>query len=336
MLRKIFLLAVLTLPGVAYSGPAFAGLKICNETKTTRSVAIAFGENKKWTSEGWWVLKPGDCKTVVGGDLKQRYYYYHASARDIPFKGGKHFFCATSKTFTNVGAENCAERGYRRRGFRKIDTGKSAKSFKLTLTSGSAAPKAASPKAAEPGTHGEPATITGTFMGCRDNNDPPICEVVTDEWIYVVPKDDRTPASIYAALGKMPSGSTVTIEGDIVGYGDISVDMTARKVSRAAAESPQTSLHGQLLGAWRSLVDSQSAIRFENGQFYSYYGGDLIEKGRYALVQSCGGIEASAIAVDIDGDPETSCYGLLRIDDNRLELSYYPRGNTLSYKRDGH
>lgn len=339
MLRIFGLLAALIITGFAFTAPAVAGLEICNETTATRSIAIAYSEKKQWTSEGWWVVKPGECKTVVGGDLKQRYYYYHASARDITFEGENYFFCATPKSFTIVGEENCKERGYQRRNFRKIDTGKKAKTFKLTLTGGSSTPKTATQRepaqqAAGPGTYGEPAAITGTLKGCRTDNDPPICEIATDEWIYVVAKDDRTPASIHAELNAIPAGTTVTVEGDIVGYGDISVDMTARRVIRAKAGSPAAGPYGKLVGLWRSTDDGQSTIRFDNGNYYSYYGGDLTDKGRYSVVQSCGGIDAEALAVDIDGDPDTYCYGVLKLDDTHLDLSYYGRGNTLSYKRD--
>ena len=286
---------------------------------------------------------------MVGGDLKQRYYYYHAPARGVTFKGGKYHFCTQPKPFTIVGADNCTERGYESRDFRKLDTGKKAKSFKLTLTETSskstqtkkapvkqqtARQAPTEPRAAKPGTYGEPATITGTFKGCNRSGDPEYCEIQTDEWIYVVPKDDRTPSPLYRKLASAKAGRAVTVEGDIVGYGDISVDMTARKITFASASSPATDLHGRLSGLWRSRDDAASAIRFENGRYFDYYDGKLLEEGSYALSQACEGRTADLV-VRFDGSPDPFCYGIGALTSANLDLIYLSRGNTLSYTRAG-
>ena len=124
--------AIIVALAILISAPVNAALEICNETGVTRSVAIAYSENKHWVSEGWWGVEDGKCVSVVKGDLKQRYYYYRATARDVTTKGDGYFFCTDSAVFTIVGDQRCEARGYDRSDFRKIDTGKSAKDFKLT------------------------------------------------------------------------------------------------------------------------------------------------------------------------------------------------------------
>lgn len=330
-MRILLLTAVLAVFLIHYSGLASAGLDFCNETSATRSVAIAYSENKRWTSEGWWIVKSGECKTVVKGELKQRYYYYRATARGVSFEGAGFFFCTDPKPFTIIGDEDCKGRGHDRLNFRKIDTGKSAKSFKLALTG-----KASSPKVNAPGTFGEPATVTGTFRGCRAQYDTEFCEIEGREWVYVVPRDKRTPAGLYQTLEALAVGRSVTIEGDVVGYGDVTADIVARTVTPGAAQSASQSRNALLQGAWRSLDDGQSQIRFDSGNYFSYYEGDLLESGTYAFSGTCGVGSAPSLVVTIAGDPEPLCYGFVSLDGEKLEMIYVASGNMLSYQRTGH
>lgn len=124
----LWLAAALVLASVV---PAFAGLEICNRMHRPASVAIGYKSGGDWVSEGWWNINPRDCKTVVTGDLEQRYYYYHDA--DSGFVGEGYHFCTEDGVFTIWGGENCAERGYDRLNFRLIDTGATATAFTFTL-----------------------------------------------------------------------------------------------------------------------------------------------------------------------------------------------------------
>ncbi len=113
------------------SSPARAELQICNQTHRALSIAIGYNSGADWVSEGWWNIDPRECRTVVGGDLKQRYYYYHAS--DPGFKNENYIFCTETKPFTIVGDTNCAARGFETAHFSEIDTGATATSYTFTL-----------------------------------------------------------------------------------------------------------------------------------------------------------------------------------------------------------
>lgn len=315
--------------GLVAGTPALAGLEFCNETDRKRTIAIGYSKDKIWTSEGWWGLQPGECKTLVGGDLEQRYYYYRATARGVPFKGENFFFCTETQPFTIQGDEGCEARGYDRVAFRKIDTGKSAKHFTLTLTSASPAAEVLP----EPGRYGEPISITGILRGCRADNDPPICEIETDEWIYVVPKDDRTPRQVYAQLGTVAAGHTVTVQGDLLGYGDVTADISARSVTVQSAPTVVAQAGG-LEGGWQSLDDAESVIQFAEGRYLSFYGGELIEQGAYVFPNSCAS-GGKGLSVTIEGDPEPYCYAVDTLNGASLDMIYLPRGNVLRYRRLG-
>lgn len=109
---------------VALPAIARADLKFCNRTDGTVSVAI--GHNSKeagdWVSEGWWVLKAGECKVAIKGLLQNRYYYYYADDATGVWDGD-YIFCTTDESFTIKGSENCKSRGYAPQGFREIDVG---------------------------------------------------------------------------------------------------------------------------------------------------------------------------------------------------------------------
>jgi uncharacterized membrane protein len=134
------IIAVLILPLVNIATlllsaiPAAAELEICNKTGYPVDVAIGYNERNRWVSKGWWNIAGGRCAVVVGGDLKDRYYYYYAEHRQVGGKwAGNYPFCVSRNTFTIVDDKNCESRGYEKQGFKRIDTGNS-KSWRRNLT----------------------------------------------------------------------------------------------------------------------------------------------------------------------------------------------------------
>jgi len=327
-----FLVAIAAVWAVlAAAGPAWAGLEICNETGVTRSVAIAYSENKQWVSEGWWRVEAGKCTRVISGDLKQRYYYYRATARGYESRGDGYRFCTTGKPFTIVGDERCEARGYESSDFRKVDTGKSARDFKLTLTGATPPLAPKPPRAAAPGTYGEPIEFVGMFRGCEGGSDG-YCQVETSEWFYVVPRDGRTPQSVFSRLESAKVGQRVTVAGDVVGYGDVTADVVARRVKLGPEPSALETMHARLRGLWESLDDSSETIRFAEGRYWSFYDGNQLDVGRYRFSR-CLPSGDVGIEVEIEGEHEPYCYDLARVTWRSLELIYADRGNTLRYRR---
>jgi uncharacterized membrane protein len=104
---------------------AKAGLRFCNESGRTQNVAVGYQHGDDWASEGWWVLRPGECKVAIGGDLKWRTYYYRIKSGGVSRKeGANYYFCTKTQPFTIIGTHNrhhCSSRGYYRRGFKKVN-----------------------------------------------------------------------------------------------------------------------------------------------------------------------------------------------------------------------
>lgn len=109
---------------------ANAGFIVCNHAD--RRIDTAFGyidRERGWVAEGWWIIAAGQCKTVHGADLTNRYYYLFAKSADRE----KHWtgdipFCIEEKKFTlfqsqygNNTAEDCARGGAEFAKFLKVD-----------------------------------------------------------------------------------------------------------------------------------------------------------------------------------------------------------------------
>jgi len=127
MRRTTLLLAVILgmtgLPLMA--GPALAAFNICNKSNLAVRAAIGRFDGTNWTSEGWWTIQPQVCAPLLTGPLRGRYYYLYASDGAAGTWEGKTYFCvAPDKRFRAVGRAVCAKRGFDRRGFFEVDTGK--------------------------------------------------------------------------------------------------------------------------------------------------------------------------------------------------------------------
>jgi uncharacterized membrane protein len=148
---------------LAFSTPAHAELRICNETANLVSVALGYRAERGWMSEGWWQTPPGDCRVLYQGDLQKRFYYLYA-VDDIGGGAwdGQVFMCTRDETFTIFGVEDCLARGYERTGFFEIDT-QNRTDWTLQLTESAGAPSIVAPEDGED--LEEPAFLIDTEEG---------------------------------------------------------------------------------------------------------------------------------------------------------------------------
>ena len=179
---------------LAFAPQAQAGLSVCNDIGARASVAIGYkADDGRWTSEGWWVVEPGECARVIGGDLPKRYYYWHATTSAGTFESANYMFCTSPREFTIQGDTNCNVRGYDRVGFNQLDVG-DATDFTLHLAPGALSTGA--PFGGPPGTYGEPYSLVVEFLGCWAVAEELQCEFTTDGWTYVAFDTDPTDPDI--------------------------------------------------------------------------------------------------------------------------------------------
>jgi uncharacterized membrane protein len=137
MLKRVFLalLAALTLTLVA-AEPALARYRVCNHSSQRVDVAFGYPHGHfGWTSEGWWTIQPGHCRTIMRGPLTNRYYYLYAtgsrgSVWQAPSGQEGGFFCTQQDRFVfhnrnhiRNGVLNCAASNLQTKQFLKVDTG---------------------------------------------------------------------------------------------------------------------------------------------------------------------------------------------------------------------
>jgi uncharacterized membrane protein len=123
-IRLALALLVMLAGGALVSvAPAYADLRVCNQTGDPVSIALGYRATSGWQSEGWWVASPSQCATVFQGNLNSRFFYLFA-ADDIGGGAwaGSVYMCTRDDSFAIFGVEDCLARGYERTGFFEVDT----------------------------------------------------------------------------------------------------------------------------------------------------------------------------------------------------------------------
>ena len=117
-------IAIILMVVFSFTTPAQADLKICNYVSSNVNVAIGYKVKSGWTTEGWWLIEPNSCETILEGDLFARFYYVYAIEEGTGgYWDGEAVMCTKNEKFTINGIADCELRGYRRTGFTEVDTG---------------------------------------------------------------------------------------------------------------------------------------------------------------------------------------------------------------------
>jgi len=343
MIKPLSLLSGLCAAVLLAPATAQAGLTICNETAVSQSLAIGFKDGDAWVSEGWWSVESGSCTTPIGGDLKNRYYYYRATAKGREFRGENIMFCTTSKAFTIRGDENCVSRGYDNSEFRKIDTGKTAKDFTLTLVDDSAQaapppapPKLATPTPFAPGTYGEPFTQITHLQGCDAFDGSEMCMLYADGWRYIALYAGATSPLLIHQLESLPLNTRVAISGDIVTYGDVSAEVILSSVE-PLTPGPYAQLRQAVQGEWVAADDPASTLFIHGAEQHGYYDGVYGGTMILDFTESCfgaGGAGPALTARSMENwEEDEYCYTILSLGNGVMEIAYAGNGNSLRYFR---
>ncbi len=101
---KRLLAAIALLAGaVLLAAPAEAGMRLCNRSWTTASVAVGYLDGAKgWTAEGWWSIARGACQTLVKSRLTGSSVYLLVDGGRLPPSRGQSggWFCTDDSGFS--------------------------------------------------------------------------------------------------------------------------------------------------------------------------------------------------------------------------------------------
>lgn len=192
----------------------------------------------------------------------------------------------------------------------------------------------------QPGTYGEPYSVTAIFKGCEQDAGQTFCEFLADDWRYVAMNDGKTEDAILNQLFNLPINKSFQIEGDIIGYGDITAEVTIRNFQEITQTSADTLL-APLVGLWRSMSDKTYTIRFTSDSVkYDYSEGNLVGEGDVSFTKECDDMQVLRTDTtlmqinDRESSEDIYCYEMVDISDNRLTLMFLPRGNFLEFEKD--
>jgi uncharacterized membrane protein len=317
---KFILAAALLVAGTV---AAQAEFRICNQSTVLRSVAIGYSAEGTWTSEGWWIIKPGACAVPIKTPLKNRYIYWRATTPGEEFQHESYMFCVTSQPFTIEGAEDCAARGYEEAGFKVADTGTKGSDYTLTLEPATAkAPEAGVPDtkapaekppkktkpvpadsgavakpgltgpvpatgpAFAPGQLGEPFSQSALMQGCDTSDTGFACTLYAEGWRYVARPNQPTPKEIITVLSSLPPNTPVILTGEIVQEGDISAEVNLSRIEPGPVD-PKADLRAALQGNWVSVDDPQAKIRIIGSEMTDIYGQEVLGTSVVTIGPAC-------------------------------------------------
>lgn len=318
------------------ASPALAELEFCNETGQPLSLAIGYADGDDWVSEGWWTVDPGACRSPVRDALDNRYYYYRALSGGAAVFSGDAMFCTTSDAFTIRGDADCADRGYRREGFRKLDTGKTAKTYSLTLNAATPAPEPApapAPTTTAPGTWGEPYANAATLQGCTFEGEA-ACSFVADGTEFFAYDDGRTPASVLDLMAGWLPGTPIEVAGDLEEIYDSTASIVLRRVLPREWTSHDAMLD-RLQGGWYAQDDPAAGFTILGALRENTYDGAFMGTDILTVSDSCDRFSGDGpyLAARDMGAGETYCYAILSVENFQMELMYLPGGNILTYRQ---
>lgn len=339
-MRSLIAAALFTLVSVS---PALAGLTFCNKADAIHSVSVAYKEGDVWRSEGWWNIAPGECKLVVGGDLKQRYYYYRATSPGRTFEDATFHFCTLKEVFTILGEQgNCKPRGYASNGFRKLDTGASAKDFTLNLVPANGPSPTAKPtpepalktSTTAPGTYGEPYSDNAVMQDCVTEAEQPYCTFHSGGTKFFVYDDGRTPQSVISAMMALNLTTPITVTGDLVEVFDSTAEVVLREITRRSASDTDGYLD-KLQGYWYSVEDPNAQFNILGSERENQYDGEIGGTDYLSVQEHCDRFSGSGpyLYAREEDSQEYYCYVIDYIDELSMTLMYLPNGNFLEYRK---
>jgi uncharacterized membrane protein len=105
------------------AAPAHAELRVCNQTRYLVNVAVGYGVEDSFRTQGWWTVTPSACATPLKGPLTNRFVYLYAVDIDgNDLMSGGYSMCIERKKFLIDGVADCWRRGFASVDFAEVDT----------------------------------------------------------------------------------------------------------------------------------------------------------------------------------------------------------------------
>ena len=315
------------------SGPAWAGLEICNDTTDLQAVAIGYKSDDQWVSEGWWNIPANECRSPVSGDLKNRYYYMMARRSGWDFADENILFCVASDAFTIVGDETCEARGYETGRFAKIDTGTTAKQHRHFLSGYAVVQQ---PDHSGQGSHAEAYADNVVFQACPSvfGEGDPYCTFHSGGTKFFVNDDGTTPPHVMGFLAGLLPGTPLYAEGQLTDVFDTTAEVILTRAEPRSWTDADRMLD-RLQGQWYSVSDANEQFTVLGGERENSYDGQFMGIEYLSIQQQCDGYQGDGpyLYARAEESGEGYCYGIESIGDWDMTLMYLSRGQFSEFRK---
>ncbi|WP_293574810.1 DUF1036 domain-containing protein [Phaeobacter sp.] len=337
-----------------YDGLAYDGLKVCNDTPVRQSISLAYRDDGRWISYGWWDIPSGDCRAVVEQPLQNRFYYFRSESPGWEFLDERIGFCIAPDDFTIYGDHDCGVRGYIAGSFAKIDTRpvnggsdslsaattapgtpkfdtssrpKGKRFFTKFLSSHSVPQAQAGPllgATVQAGGAQRNLAVEANFLGCdtRRGDGVTQCTFITDDGLICVDDDGLTDAALFERLEAVKPGDDVALQIGVLSRFDrvtrgFLLDMT--QLEEATDQLQTTAQTAGLSSAYSSgqSTTAPAAQGAQDTQAVSGITGNVLEQLEGHWVSA----EDSYDRFTISGRERRNFYGDMETSVDRLALT---------------
>lgn len=189
----------------------------------------------------------------------------------------------------------------------------------------------------EPGSLGEDYRDLGYVQGCTDTGELPGCTIISGGSQFVATADGPTPADVMAQMRDMPKLGWVEFRGDLLETFDSYSTIALGTVAVAGAPDPYADIVAAMQGRWVSAEDPLATVEVDGLIWSDSYDGAEVARSVVFVGEDCaqGPIGGPVVELFQTGSAEMDslCYSVVGIADDRMELVYTARGNTLVFAR---
>lgn len=196
---------------------------------------------------------------------------------------------------------------------------------------------AAVASAFEPGSLGDAYRDNGYVQECTQDGEFPGCTLIAGGSQFVIPAGGPTPPKVLAKLRSMPRLAWVEFRGDITDVYDSYAVLALGAVAKATEPDPWSAVVKAMQGTWQSLQDPASAVTVDGLIWIETVEGNEVSRPVMSVGDACSDGTGSGTVLELfmvgsDGYAST-CYSVVDVSADRMELVYLPRGNTLVFGR---
>lgn len=312
---------------------AQAGTRFCNDTDALHHLAVVLRDGGSWVAQGWQHLHPGDCVDPVPREYPGKFLYYRAESPGHRFQDDSVQFCTAPGQFRIPRGGDCTGQEQAWRRFAKASLNQPVLlSTRSHSGEGAADSLQDQHHSAEDGLH---YTAEVVFQGCRLNTAE---ETVTCKFVghgMEIGSEGRLQVEdpVFTYLLGLLRGAPLEIDGEMISsfgsFGELDLHSVTPRVP-----DRYDGLLQKMQGVWLSERSPLDRFSISGAMRRVSYGGRRMTPEFLSVQDSCQGGKGADFLLAWDSLRGSSlCYRIDALTQDRMTLTYMPRGIRLDYRR---